>query len=40
MTKITNKLNLPKQLVDLVSSNYQPKEHQYSCTTILNLQDK
>ena len=35
MTKITNKLNLPKQLVDLVSSNYQPKEHQYSCTTIL-----
>ena len=35
MTKITNKLNLPKQLVDLVSSDYQPKEHQYSCTTIL-----
>lgn len=35
MTKITNKLNLPRQLVDLVSSDYQPKEHQYSCTTIL-----
>lgn len=35
MTKITNKLNLPKQLVDLISSDYQPKEHQYSCTTIL-----
>lgn len=35
MSKITNKLNLPKQLVDLISSDYQPKEHQYSCTTIL-----
>lgn len=35
MTKITNKLNLPKQLVDLISSDYQPKKHQYSCTTIL-----
>ena len=35
MAKITNKLNLPKQLVDLIRSDYQPKEHQYSCTTIL-----
>ena len=35
MSKITNKLNLPKQLVDLISSDYQPKKHQYSCTTIL-----
>ncbi len=35
MSKITNRLNLPKQLVDLVSNDYQPKEHQYSCTTIL-----
>ena len=32
---ITNKLNLPKQLVELVSSDYTPTEHQYSCTTIL-----
>lgn len=35
MTRITNKLNLPKQLVDLINNDYQPKEHQYSCTTIL-----
>lgn len=35
MSKITNRLNLPKQLVDLISSDYQPKKHQYSCTTIL-----
>lgn len=33
--KITNKLNLPKQLVDLVSNDYKPTPHQYSCTTIL-----
>ena len=33
--KITNKLNLPKQLVELVNSNYKPNLHQYSCTTIL-----
>lgn len=33
--KITNKLNLPKQLVELVNSNYTPTPHQYSCTTIL-----
>lgn len=33
--KITNKLNLPKQLVELVSSDYKPTPHQYSCTTIL-----
>ena len=35
MSRITNKMNLPKQLVDLISSDYQPKPHQYSCTTIL-----
>lgn len=33
--KITNKLDLPKQLVELVNSNYKPTPHQYSCTTIL-----
>ena len=33
--KITNKLKLPHQLVDLVNSNYKPTPHQYSCTTIL-----
>jgi len=33
--KITNKLGLPKQLVELVSNDYKPTEHQYSCTTIL-----
>ena len=33
--KITNKLNLPKQLVELVNSNYVPTPKQYSCTTIL-----
>ena len=33
--KITNKLNLPKQLLELVNSNYTPTPHQYSCTTIL-----
>ncbi len=33
--KITNKLKLPKQLVELVNSNYKPTPHQYSCTTIL-----
>lgn len=33
--KITNKLNLPKQLVELVNNNYKPTLHQYSCTTIL-----
>ena len=33
--KITNNLGLPQQLVDLVSSDYKPTEHQYSCTTIL-----
>ena len=35
MSKITNKLALPKQLVELVSTNYKPTTHQYSCTTIL-----
>lgn len=34
--KITNKLGLPKPFVDAVQSNYKPKEHQYSVTTILN----
>jgi len=33
--KITNNLNLPKQLVELVDNNYKPTPHQYSCTTIL-----
>ena len=33
--KITNKLGLPKQLVELVNNNYKPTPHQYSCTTIL-----
>lgn len=33
--KITNNLKLPKQLVELVNSNYKPTPHQYSCTTIL-----
>ena len=33
--KITNKLNLPKQLVELVDNNYKPTHKQYSCTTIL-----
>ena len=33
--KITNKLGLPKQLVELVDNNYKPTPHQYSCTTIL-----
>ena len=33
--RITNVYNLPQQLVDVVSSDYQPKENQYSCTTIL-----
>ena len=35
MSKITNKLGLPRQLVELVNSNYTPTPHQYSCTTIL-----
>lgn len=33
--KITNKLDLPIQLVNIVNSNYKPTPHQYSCTTIL-----
>ena len=33
--KITNKMDLPKQLVELVNSDYKPTPHQYSCTTIL-----
>ena len=33
--KITNKLNLPSQLVQLVDNNYKPTPKQYSCTTIL-----
>ena len=33
--KVTNKLNLPKQLVELVNNDYKPTPHQYSCTTIL-----
>lgn len=33
--RITNVYNLPQQLVDVVSGDYQPKEKQYSCTTIL-----
>lgn len=32
---IKNVNNLPEQLVNLVSSNYKPTPHQYSCTTIL-----
>lgn len=32
---ITNRMNLPKQLVELVDNNYKPTPHQYSCTTIL-----
>ena len=35
LMKVTNKLNLPKQLVELVNSDYKPTPHQYSCTTIL-----
>lgn len=34
--KITNKLNLPQPFVDAVQSDYKPREHQYSVTTILN----
>ena len=34
--KITNKLNLPQPFVDAVQSDYKPKEHQYSVTTVLN----
>lgn len=33
--KITNKYNLPEQLVNLVNSEYKPTPQQYSCTTIL-----
>lgn len=33
--KITNKLNLPSQLVSVVDNNYKPTPKQYSCTTIL-----
>ena len=33
--KITNNLNLPNQLVELVNSDYKPTPKQYSCTTIL-----
>ena len=33
---LTNKLNLPDPIYNALSSDYQPKEHQYSVTTILN----
>lgn len=33
---LTNKMNLPQPIYDALSSDYQPKEHQYSVTTILN----
>lgn len=36
MSKITNKLNLPKQLVNAAESDYKPTPHQYSVTTVLN----
>ena len=35
MTRITNKMGLPKQLVSLVDNGYKPTEKRYSCTTIL-----
>lgn len=35
MTKITNKMGLPKQLVSLVDNDYKPTDKRYSCTTIL-----
>ena len=33
---LTNKLNLPKPIYNALNSDYQPKPHQYSVTTILN----
>ena len=33
---LTNKLNLPEPIYNALNSDYQPKEHQYSVTTILN----
>ena len=33
---LTNKLNLPEPIYNALCSNYQPKKHQYSVTTILN----
>ena len=33
---LTNKMNLPQPIYDALNSDYQPKEHQYSVTTILN----
>lgn len=33
--KITNKLGLPQQLVNIIDTDYQPTDKQYSCTTIL-----
>ena len=33
---LTNKLNLPQPIYNALNSDYQPKEHQYSVTTILN----
>ena len=33
---LTNKLNLPEPIYNALCSDYQPKEHQYSVTTILN----
>lgn len=33
---LTNKMNLPQPIYDALNSDYQPKEYQYSVTTILN----
>ena len=33
---LTNKLNLPTPIYNALKSDYKPKEHQYSVTTILN----
>ena len=33
---LTNKMNLPTPIYNALSSDYHPKEHQYSVTTILN----
>lgn len=33
---LTNKLNLPTPIYNALNSDYQPKPHQYSVTTILN----
>lgn len=33
---LTNRMNLPQPIYESLKSDYQPKEHQYSVTTILN----